>query len=76
MAAGFLGRIYRLGKNLITWGLGGGSGAPPPPVVRLVGCEVTVSAQARPQSTTTAQGYITITTGATARLQTTTRIRR
>ena len=36
MAAGFLGRFYRLGRNLISYGLGGGSGAPP--VVPVPGC--------------------------------------
>ncbi len=28
MSAGFLGRLYRLGRNLVSYGLGGGSSAP------------------------------------------------
>ena len=38
MAAGFLGRFYRLGRNLINYGLGGGSGAPPVVLVPVPGC--------------------------------------
>lgn len=37
MAAGFLGRFYRLGRNLIAYGLGG-SGAPPVVLVPIPGC--------------------------------------
>jgi hypothetical protein len=28
VSAGFLGRLYRLGRNLVSYGLGGGSSAP------------------------------------------------
>lgn len=39
MATGFLGRVYRLGRNLLTYGLGAGSGvAPPPAPVHVPGC--------------------------------------
>ena len=32
MAAGFLGRVFRLGQALVSYGLGGGSGTPTTPV--------------------------------------------
>ena len=42
MAAGFLGRFFRLSRNLINFGFGGVNGGPAPPApVKISGCITT-----------------------------------
>ena len=76
MATGFLGRVFRLGRNLLTGGLGGGTGSAPPAAVRRIGSTVTVEAVSRVQMTSRATPYVTSTSPAEGYVETATRTTR